>query len=74
MSLFRYGACYLDIILPVDVSSFGNTGNFGPVVTPKTSPSNSGHTLDLLGLSKTVGPMSPTQSMFLDGSVPATLQ
>ncbi|XP_021365322.1 protein bicaudal C homolog 1-like [Mizuhopecten yessoensis] len=44
---------------PVDLASLQKANAFGNLITRETSPTGSCHTLDLLGLSKTVGSHSP---------------
>ncbi|KAK3602401.1 hypothetical protein CHS0354_030122 [Potamilus streckersoni] len=55
-----------------DIAGLSTTKNFGKIMNHEASPSNSGHTMDLLGLSQVANntsSLSPSQSLFLNSSL-----
>ena len=67
---------FLGFFVSVDLAGLSTTKSFGKIVTHEPSLTSSGHTMDLLGLSKTTSPPMNNVSFLhssLNGSLHSSL-
>ena len=67
---------FLGFLVSVDLAGLSTTKSFGKIVTHEPSLTSSGHTMDLLGLSKTTSPPMNNVSFLhssLNGSLHSSL-